>query len=89
MKRIAMLLATLLAAVLLASGAALALTEVGGPGHDTLTGTDGTDRLDGRAGRSITLAWSLARWPGLRPTSCEASITSERVARSRSVAAAS
>ena len=50
MRRIATLFATLLAAVLLASGAALALTEVGGPGNDALRGTDGADRLDGRAG---------------------------------------
>ena len=54
MKRIAIVLATLLAAVLLASGAALALTEVGGPANDVLRGTNGADRLDGRAGNDTS-----------------------------------
>jgi Ca2+-binding RTX toxin-like protein len=57
MKRIAMLVATLLAAMLLASGAALALTEVGGPTNDVLRGTNGADRLDGRVGNDTI--WGL------------------------------
>lgn len=39
-----------MAAVLLASGVALAVTKTGGPGSDVLRGTDGRDYLDGKGG---------------------------------------
>jgi Ca2+-binding RTX toxin-like protein len=50
MGRITMLVATLVVGVLISAAAALAITEVGGPGNDTITGTNAADRLYGRAG---------------------------------------
>jgi Ca2+-binding RTX toxin-like protein len=55
MRRIAMLVTTLLVGVLLASGVALALTKTGGPGEDVLRGTNGADRLYGGAGNDVIL----------------------------------
>ena len=48
MQRVALVLAGMALALLLASGLALALTKVGGPGHDVLMGTKGSDKLLGR-----------------------------------------
>ena len=50
MRRTALLIASIAFVVLLASGVALAVTKVGGPGDDTLRGTDERDRLEGRGG---------------------------------------
>ena len=50
MQRVALVLAGMALALLLASGLALALTKVGGPGGDTLMGTKGSDKLLGRGG---------------------------------------
>jgi hypothetical protein len=46
-----LLLAFIAIAMLLASGVALAVTRVGGPGPDTLIGTNGSDKLLGRGQR--------------------------------------
>jgi hypothetical protein len=48
MRRVALVLAAMALALLLASGVALAVTKVGGPGPDTLMGTKGSDTLAGR-----------------------------------------
>ncbi len=45
MRRAILLLTVMAAALLLASGVALAVNEAGGPGSDVLTGTDKPDRL--------------------------------------------
>jgi RTX calcium-binding nonapeptide repeat (4 copies) len=50
MRRAVLLLAAMALALLLASGVAWAVTKVGGPGHDTLTGTNGADNLLGKGG---------------------------------------
>jgi Ca2+-binding RTX toxin-like protein len=51
-----MLLLTVMAAVLvMASGVALAVARSGGPGNDTLRGTDGTDALEGNGGNDDLL----------------------------------
>ena len=50
MKRILLMLATIVAAVLMVGGVALAATKIGTDGPDTLMGTKGSDALSGRGG---------------------------------------
>ena len=50
MRKSGLLLATMVLAMLLVGGAALALEKSGGPGDDTLVGTNRADHLDGKAG---------------------------------------
>jgi Ca2+-binding RTX toxin-like protein len=50
MRRTVVLLATMALTLLVASGVALAVTKIGGPGPDTLRGTNGADNLLGRGG---------------------------------------
>jgi Ca2+-binding RTX toxin-like protein len=45
-----MLLGTLLVGLVIASGVALAVIRLGGPGDDRLIGTNGADRLNGKGG---------------------------------------
>ncbi len=51
MRRMALVLAAMALALLLASGVAWALNEVGTNGPDTLRGTNGDDNLSGRGGQ--------------------------------------
>ena len=51
MRRMVLLLTVMAAALVLASGVALAVNKVGTDGPDTLTGTNGNDNLDGRGGQ--------------------------------------
>jgi Ca2+-binding RTX toxin-like protein len=48
MRRAILLVAMMAVSLLLASGVALAVTKIGGPGPDTLRGTNGADNLLGR-----------------------------------------
>jgi Ca2+-binding RTX toxin-like protein len=50
MRRTMVLLATMALTLLVASGVALAVTKIGGPGPDTLKGTNGDDNLLGKGG---------------------------------------
>jgi Ca2+-binding RTX toxin-like protein len=50
MRRTILLLATMAAALVMVSGVALALAISGGPGDDTIRGTNGTDALEGNGG---------------------------------------
>jgi Ca2+-binding RTX toxin-like protein len=50
MRRVALVLAAMALALLLASGVALAVNELGTNGRDTLRGTNGNDNLSGRGG---------------------------------------
>ena len=50
MRRTIVLLATMALTLLVASGVALAVTKIGGPGPDTLRGTNGDDNLLGKGG---------------------------------------
>jgi Ca2+-binding RTX toxin-like protein len=50
MRRTMLLLATMALTLLVASGVALAVTKIGGPGPDRLGGTDGDDNLLGKGG---------------------------------------
>ena len=50
MRKSGLLLAAVALAMLLAGGAALALEKNGGPGDDTLVGTNRADHLDGKGG---------------------------------------
>src|SRR5215203_162795 len=50
MRRTIVLLATMALTLLVASGVALAVTKIGGPGPDTLRGTNGADNLLGEGG---------------------------------------
>jgi Ca2+-binding RTX toxin-like protein len=50
MRRAILLLTATAATLLVAGGVAFAVTKVGGPGDDTLYGTDNTDKLYGRGG---------------------------------------
>jgi Ca2+-binding RTX toxin-like protein len=50
MRRTIVLLATMALTVLVASGVALAVAKIGGPGPDTLRGTNGADNLLGKGG---------------------------------------
>src|SRR5215213_8329406 len=53
MRRTIMLLATMALTLLVASGVALAVTKIGGPGPDHLRGTNGDDILIGRGGNDV------------------------------------
>jgi hypothetical protein len=50
MRRAALVLTTMALVLLLASGVALAVTKIGGPGPDALKGTNDRDRLEGGGG---------------------------------------
>ena len=50
MRRTIVLLATMALTLLVASGVALAVTKIGGPGPDTLRGTNKADNLIGKGG---------------------------------------
>lgn len=50
MRRAILLLAVMAATLVMASGVALAVARAGGPGDDTLRGTNGTDALAGNGG---------------------------------------
>jgi len=50
MRRTIVLLATMALTLLVASGVALAVNKIGGPGPDVLRGTDNRDRLEGKGG---------------------------------------
>jgi Ca2+-binding RTX toxin-like protein len=50
MRRTILLLAVMAATLVMASGVALAVARSGGPGDDTLRGTNGTDALEGNGG---------------------------------------
>src|SRR5215207_6973529 len=53
MRRTMLLVATMALTLLVASGVALAVTKIGGPGPDHLRGTNGDDILIGRGGNDI------------------------------------
>src|SRR5215207_1217270 len=53
MRRTMLLVATMALTLLVASGVALAVTKIGGPGLDHLRGTNGDDILIGRGGNDI------------------------------------
>jgi Ca2+-binding RTX toxin-like protein len=53
MRRTILLLATMALTLLVASGVALAVTKIGGPGPDTLRGTNGADHLLGNGGNNV------------------------------------
>jgi Ca2+-binding RTX toxin-like protein len=55
MRPAALVLATMTFVLLLASGVALAVTKIGGPGPDVLKGTDNRDRLEGGGGPDLIL----------------------------------
>ncbi len=56
MRRTILLLATMTLTLLVASGVALAVTKIGGPGPDTLRGTNGADNLLGNGGNDVLYA---------------------------------
>src|SRR5215217_7142125 len=56
MRRTIVLLAIIALTVLVASGVALAVTKIGGPGPDHLKGTNGADNLIGQGGNDTLLA---------------------------------
>src|SRR5215204_810146 len=56
MRRTIVLLATMALTLLVASGVALAVTKIGGPGPDTLRGTNGADNLLGNGGNDVLFA---------------------------------
>ena len=56
MRRTIVLLATMALTLLVASGVALAVTKIGGPGPDTLRGTNGADNLLGKGGNDVLYA---------------------------------
>ena len=55
MCRVGLLLAIMAAALVVASGVALAVVRTGGPGDDYLRGTDGPDALSGKGGGDVLL----------------------------------
>src|SRR5829696_1686877 len=55
MRRTILMVATVALTVLVASGVALAVTKIGGPGPDTLRGTNRADNLLGRGGNDVLL----------------------------------
>ncbi len=56
MRRVILLLTAMAATLVVASGVALAVTKIGGPGPDTLRGTHGDDRLVGLGGNDKLFA---------------------------------
>ncbi len=57
MRRAFLLLTVVVAALFMASGVALAVARSGGPGDDTLRGTNGRDALDGNGGDDVLLGF--------------------------------
>jgi Ca2+-binding RTX toxin-like protein len=55
MRRAMLMVATMALSLLVASGVALALSKVGGPGPDTLRGTNKADTLVGKGGNDVLL----------------------------------
>ncbi len=55
MRRTMLLLTAMAAVLVMASGVALAVARSGGPGDDTLRGTNGTDALAGNGGDDVLL----------------------------------
>ncbi len=53
MRRVLLLLTVMAAMLVMASGVALAATKFGGPGNDSLLGTNGPDQLFGGTGDDI------------------------------------
>jgi len=53
MRRTILLVVTMALTLLVASGVALAITKIGGPGPNTLRGTKGADNLLGRGGNDV------------------------------------
>jgi Ca2+-binding RTX toxin-like protein len=53
MRRVVLLLALMAATLVVASGVALAVNKIGGPGPNTIKGTKGADNLLGRGGNDI------------------------------------
>jgi hypothetical protein len=60
MRRAALVLTTMALVLLLASGAAFAVTKIGGPGPDALKGTDDRDLLEGGAAPTRCSGWAPA-----------------------------
>ena len=56
MRLVALVLAGMALVLLLASGVALAITKVGGPGNDNLIGTNGPDNLRGKGAGTTSKA---------------------------------
>src|ERR671912_244793 len=56
MRRTILLVATMALTLLVASGMALAVTKIGGPGPDTLKGTNGADNLLGNGANDVLFA---------------------------------
>lgn len=56
MRRTIVLLATITLTLLVASGVALAVTKIGGPGPDTLKGTNGAENLLGNGANDVLFA---------------------------------
>jgi hypothetical protein len=56
MRRTILLMATMALTLLVASGVALAVTKIGGPGPNTLRGTSGADNLLGKGGNDLLYA---------------------------------
>src|SRR5215213_3996101 len=56
MRRGILLLTVIAATLVLASGMALAVTKIGGPGPDTLRGTNGADNFLGNGGNDVLFA---------------------------------
>ena len=56
MRKVVLVLGAMTLALLLASGVALAVNEIGTNGPDTLRGTNGEDKLVGKGGNDILLA---------------------------------
>jgi len=56
MRRTIVLLATMALTLLVASGVVLAVTKIGGPGPDTLRGTNGADNLLGNGANDVLYA---------------------------------
>jgi Ca2+-binding RTX toxin-like protein len=69
MKHVILLLTVIAATLVIASGVALALTRVGGPGNDVVLGTEGPDDLGGGLGSDsiIGLGSKDVTWGGLPP----------------------
>lgn len=57
MRRVILILTLMAATLVLASGVALAVTKIGGPGPNTLRGTNGADNLVGNGGNDVLYAF--------------------------------
>jgi Ca2+-binding RTX toxin-like protein len=55
MRRVTLMLAAMVLAMLVASGVALAVTKTGGPGDDVLRGTNQRDTLEGGGGDDVLI----------------------------------